>query len=497
MTKNNLNQMETTFKRYSLLLWIALILIIGFAFIITINYQLTQKTLRQKISENALPITGDNVYSEIQKDILKPVVISAQMANDTFVRDWILNGEQDASLITKYLNVVKERNNAVTSFLVSNKSYKYYHSSGPLKTIQENEARDEWFFRVRSMKKTYETNVDIDMANHDNITIFTNYRVVDFNHNFIGVVGVGLTLDAMKNLISSYQKKFHRRIYFTDNKGNIVLADAKGNFTNKNIHKSEGISQVAKIVLNNKSNLSLHLEYQFQNDRILLNSRYIPELDWHLLVEQNLDNELLSLKQLLIINVIIYFSITLSIILITFLMMRRYQNRIEKFASTDQLTRLINRHAFDFVFQQAILDSDRTREPLCVALMNIDFFKQVNDQNGHLVGDHVLREIAMIAKRSLRESDVICRWGGEEFLILLKNCSLEKSASIAETLRSTIEANDFSRTTDLAKKRLSITVSIGVAQCLHKELEDGVFERASTALYQAKDSGRNCVYFSE
>ena len=177
--------------------------------------------------------------------------------------------------------------------------------------------------------------------------------------------------------------------------------------------------------------------------------------------------------------------------------MRRYQNRIEKSAATDPLTKLLNRQAFDFVFQQAILDSERSRQTLCVALMDIDHFKKINDKHGHLVGDHVLREIAAISRRSLRESDVICRWGGEEFLLLLKNCSLEKATSIAENLRSTIAANDFSRTTDLTKGRLSLTVSMGVAECKPQESEDSVFERADVALYQAKENGRNSVYFAE
>ena len=132
-----------------------------------------------------------------------------------------------------------------------------------------------------------------------------------------------------------------------------------------------------------------------------------------------------------------------------------------------------------------------------MALLDIDHFKKINDKHGHLIGDHVLREIAAIAKRSLRESDVICRWGGEEFLLLLKNCSLEKATSIAENLRSTIAANDFSRTTDLAKGRLSLTVSMGVAEYKSNESEDSMFERADIALYQAKEAGRNSVYFSE
>jgi len=176
---------------------------------------------------------------------------------------------------------------------------------------------------------------------------------------------------------------------------------------------------------------------------------------------------------------------------------RRYQKRLEKSASTDTLTGLLNRHAFDFVFQQARLDSERSRQPMCAILLDIDFFKKINDKHGHLVGDHVLKEIAAIARRSLRESDIICRWGGEEFLVLLKNCTLEKATAIAENLRNTIASNDFSRTTDLTRGRLSVTVSMGVAECKDTETEDSVFDRADQALYQAKENGRNSVYFSE
>jgi diguanylate cyclase (GGDEF)-like protein len=176
---------------------------------------------------------------------------------------------------------------------------------------------------------------------------------------------------------------------------------------------------------------------------------------------------------------------------------RRYQHKLEKSAATDALTTLLNRQAFDFVFQQALLDSERSRMPLCVIIFDIDHFKKINDSKGHLIGDHVLKELAMIAKRSLRESDVICRWGGEEFLILLKNCQLEKATSIAETLRETIANNDFARTTTDLKKELKITVSMGVAECKLHESSDSVFERADVALYQAKENGRNSVYFSE
>lgn len=489
--------MRNFLKKYGLLVWLSLILIAGFIAVVLTGFIVSRDSLQHGIAEQTLPITGDNVYSEIQKDILRPVLVSSQMAQDTFVRDWIIGGEEDSTAIVKYLKEIKTKNNAVSSFLVSDPSHRYYYADGTLKTISETEARDQWFFRVRKLKTPYETNVDIDLANHDNMTIFINYRILDYSGKFIGVTGIGFPLDSMKRLIDSYQSRFHRNIYFVDTKGNIVLAGTSVKRLGNNILNASGISSIAAQLLANKKSESLHLEYQTENDSILLNSRFIPELGWHLLVEQEMSSEIKPLQQMLVLNTAIGSLITVLVLILVLLSVRRYQTRIEKTAATDQLTSLLNRQAFDFVFENALLDAERSRQPLCVALLDIDFFKKVNDKHGHLVGDHVLKEIAMIAKRSLRESDVICRWGGEEFLILLKNCTLEKATSIAENLRLTIENNDFSRTTDLARKKLSVTVSMGVAQCKDKESEDSVFERADVALYQAKQNGRNSVYFSE
>lgn len=489
--------MSKSLKQYNLLIWISLILMLGFVAVLATSYLVSKDALQRGLSENMLPITGDNIYSEIQKDILRPVFVSSQMANDTFVRDWVIDGEQDSAQISKYLKEVKLKNNAISSFFVSDLTKNYYYPEGLLKSISETEVRDQWFFRVKNLKTAYETNVDIDMANQDSMTIFTNYRVLDYQGKFIGAVGIGLTLNTMKHLIDTYQSRFQRKIYFVDKKGNLVLSGNTFKQKKVNISTMVGIDQIAKQILANTKNESLHLEYTLNDESIYLNSRFIPELGWHLLVEQNLESELKPLQKLLLVNAGIGLAITITVLLIVLFSVRRYQMRIEKSAATDPLTKLLNRQAFDFVFQQAILDSERSRQTLCVAIMDIDHFKKINDKHGHLVGDHVLKEIAAISRRSLRESDVICRWGGEEFLLLLKNCSLEKATAIAETLRSTIAANDFSRTTDLTKGRLSLTVSMGVAECKPQESEDSVFERADVALYQAKENGRNSVYFSE
>ena len=145
--------MSKSLKQYNLLIWISLILILGFVAVLATSYMVSKDALRRGLSENMLPITGDNIYSEIQKDILRPVFVSSQMANDTFVRDWVIDGEQDSAQISKYLKEVKLKNNAISSFFVSDLTKNYYYPEGLLKSISETEVRDQWFFRVKNLKR--------------------------------------------------------------------------------------------------------------------------------------------------------------------------------------------------------------------------------------------------------------------------------------------------------------------------------------------------------
>ena len=119
-----------------------------------------------------LPLTSDNVYSEIQRDLLPSIFIASLMANDTFLRSWVIGGEKDPASITRYLKEISEKYNTMTSFFVSEKSRIYYQAKGILKKVSPDSPRDVWFFRVRKMDPIYEINVDPDMANHDTMTIF-------------------------------------------------------------------------------------------------------------------------------------------------------------------------------------------------------------------------------------------------------------------------------------------------------------------------------------
>ncbi len=469
-----------------LILIITLLLCAGFATTTLVNYQVSKSAIRGAIIANELPLTSDNIYSEIQKDLITPTIISSMMASDTFLRDWVLAGEQDVDKMTRYLSEVKTRYGAFTSFFVSESSRVYYQTSGILKHVSEKEPRDAWYFRVRNMQVPYEVNMDPDLANKDALTIFINYRVYDYNGRYIGAAGVGLTVDAVRKLINDYQARYKRNIYFVDKQGRIALFGKDTAPYGASIQSIEGLRDIATRMLQQGSG---NFQYRNGGRDHLLNVRFIPELNWHLIVERVEDEALEEIRSTLYLNLAICILITAVVLLATSFTIQRYQRRLEKMATTDDLTGLENRRAYDLLMPQAIHEQRRNGGPLLAMLIDIDNFKSINDNLGHLAGDSVIRQVAHAIRATLRRSDIVCRWGGEEFLVIAKNTADASGLQLAEKIRTAVESTAFQHD----GKTIKITVSVGVAGYRSGEPPDQLIARADTALYAAKGAGRNVV----
>jgi len=470
-------------SRNRLIYGVSILLVIGFLATSLASYVVSLYSIRKEISQNALPLTSDTVYSEIQRDLLRPVLISSVMANDTFLKDWVINGEKDKAEISKYLNQIKTKYHAFTSFFVSDKSLLYYHADGVLKKISTIEERDEWYFRVRQMPAAYEINVDPDMANKDEIAIFINYKVYDYNGQFIGAAGLGLAITKVKELVDTYQKRYNRRIFFIDQAGASVFYGSRIE-DRFNINDIDGLSTHAKNILSNEYN---SFKYQKNGKTFYLNTRYIKELKVFLLVEQAEEAAVALILNALLLNLLICSIITVVVFFLMRFVINAYQHKLERMATTDKLTGLLNRHAFEIIIDQSFKDYKRKKEPISILMLDIDYFKKVNDKYGHLVGDKVIQNIAKQTESQIRSSDALCRWGGEEFLVLLKNCDIDNAYVMAEKIRKTIKES----AVDSSAEEVSVTVSIGIAQFKVSERLDELLLRADEALYRAKDRGRD------
>jgi two-component system cell cycle response regulator len=163
-------------------------------------------------------------------------------------------------------------------------------------------------------------------------------------------------------------------------------------------------------------------------------------------------------------------------------------SKVETLAITDPLTGLFNRRHCEDVLENEFVRTVRYNTPLTCLMIDIDHFKEVNDQHGHRTGDAVLKEVAEILQRSSREIDTVARWGGEEFLVLLPQTGEENGEFIASRLVKVISERRFP---GIAGKR--ITVSIGIASAPDPSIDKGekLTDAADFALYEAKARGRN------
>lgn len=168
-------------------------------------------------------------------------------------------------------------------------------------------------------------------------------------------------------------------------------------------------------------------------------------------------------------------------------------DRIHQIATHDELTGLINRRHTQSLMLTEKRRYQRSGQPFCIALLDIDFFKRVNDGHGHAAGDEVLRALAAAGLKCMRTTDVMGRWGGEEFVLILPNTRLDEAQIAIERFRVYMATNKIK----LPNAELEITFSAGVAEHHLSDTLDHTLERADRALYVAKDQGRNRIVLSQ
>ncbi|WP_049723698.1 GGDEF domain-containing protein [Gilvimarinus polysaccharolyticus] len=159
---------------------------------------------------------------------------------------------------------------------------------------------------------------------------------------------------------------------------------------------------------------------------------------------------------------------------------------LEAKAKTDSLTGAFNREGIEAAIKDGLWEWRHSGQPLSIVMMDIDYFKSINDQYGHGVGDNILAGISALVKEHIRSTDLFARWGGEEFVLVCRNTRINYARYIADKLRVLIAEHKFDG-------GLTVTASFGVSTLSGSQSVEQLFKAADDALYQAKDAGRNCV----
>jgi diguanylate cyclase (GGDEF)-like protein len=452
------------------------------------GYFISRASIREAITGTELPLTSDNVYSEIQKDLVRPTLMSSMMAHDAFLLHWVEQGENDVPLMSAYLDAMMKRNDVFTAFFVSERSHSYYHASGRLRTITGPDGRDAWYYHERDAGAPYKIDIDNDTANKGRLTIFINARVESSRGEFLGFTGLGLTVDSVAQLIAQYQQRYQRTIFFTDRQRTITLGSVPGAQAGAKV--LDDFAEMKELSAQLPTLADGTYEYRGNGRHHYVNVRYIPELEWYLFVDKVEEASLGSIRSVLLLNLAVSLIVTFVVLGIVGWALRRFQRRVETLAQTDALTELPTRGRFAALAEAAIATAHAGNEPVAALMLDLDNFKQLNDSRGHAAGDAMLRAFAATLRAVLRPTDLVCRWGGDEFVTLLRNTSGAEAEALAGKIRDCVER-------DLASYpdggATGVGVSQGLADLRAGDDLDALINRADRALYAAKRAGRNKV----
>lgn len=469
-------------QRTALLITLGILLTGSFLGISLFNYSTARSSLENEIIHSTLPLLRENIYSEIQNDLLPAINVSSVMASDTFLMTWAEKGEKDPGEVVKYLDRIRREYGYHSAFFVSHRTRVYYRHSGIAKTISSQDSHDVWYFNFISSGLTHQLDVDNDEHESRKLTIFINFRVLDSQGELLGVTGVGLEMDSISQGLRDKQKQFSRTIFMTDEAG-IIQAHSDETFIQaRSILHEDGIRTIAPRLLV-KTSEPLNLQYTGSGGLVLVSSRYMPEMDWFLIVEQPEDAALASARWTLFFTLGIGLLVSVVILLLAALNIEHFARKLEAAAETDELTGVANRRRFNQELTLLCARFSRNSRPHTLILFDIDRFKSINDSEGHQKGDDILKTISSLIHGAVRPGDFFSRWGGDEFALVIEG-GLEEGRRLITRLQQVLK--DYPEWT-----REPPTLSFGLAVLQEGDTPDDLVRRADRALYRAKEEGRN------
>jgi diguanylate cyclase (GGDEF)-like protein len=474
-------------RRVPLLPALGLLLALGFAGSAVISYLAARATINVQITDTTLPLTAETIDAELESQLFQKVAITRAMAANTFLTHWLENGERNPASLITYLSSIRAAVKATTAFFVSEATGRYYHPDGVLKQVSRQDPRDRWYFNFLERPAPFEINIDRDTADPDRVTAFINQKLRDRQGRILGAIGIGVEVHALSKLLRHIEQRYNSEVLFTDADGHILLA-SWGNAISGRLSLADlpGMAPWSTRILSRSSDA---FDYRIGSNQIFVNSRRIPELNWWLVVRQRSGPDEGGLLSTLISNLLIAALITLIVLWLANMSIGDYQRRLELMATTDGLTGQLNRTSFENLFASVVRAAWRRGESLAALLIDIDHFKTINDSWGHLVGDQALRHVAEKLAASIRASDLLFRWGGEEFLLLLPGCDDEAGKRLAQDLQAALRCQPLLAGGSL----IAITISIGITLLRPGDGPEELLARADQALYQAKASGRDRV----
>lgn len=385
--------------------------------------------ISSKMAEKDSQTVARVVAESISNEFLKPFTVAETMSNDFNLKKNMNDGDKETAMslektMADYLESIKDGFDYQMVFAVSDKSKAYYTYDGISKFVDiQNDEHDIWYKNFLDSGKDYRPEIDTDEANNGVLSVFVNKRVYDLNGDFLGVCGVGLEMNDVKDMLIEYEERYGVRIHFVDRDGLVQIDTDVESIGNVNFDSSyfDEVDDEGFV-------------YE-SHDGISKITRYMEDLDWYLIIEDD-NAEKISVAALTTPSIIIFF-IGLVMMAVAFIIIsNRDQSTVRELMKknidvvTDDLTGLYNRRAFE-EDSIAIRDSGRLKD-ISIVIMDLNGLKRVNDSLGHVAGDEMLIGAGKCITAAFGAYGRVYRIGGDEFAAIL-NCSSDKARkSLAE-----------------------------------------------------------------
>ncbi|MEG1869436.1 MAG: sensor domain-containing diguanylate cyclase [Oscillospiraceae bacterium] len=477
-------------KKYSLNIMkfaVGFIILLGVLLILLANEKSFRKIVIDDI-ENISKLSSSIIYAEIDNSLTKPIFVGQTMANDLFLKNWLSEETENGGtakqkeMIQKYLMDYREKYDYDIVFMVSAKSNIYYCQEGINKVVSQSDAHDVWYYDFIKSGKSYDLDVDFDEVNSNQLTVFVNCDILDNDGNLMGVVGVGIKMSHLQELLRRYEKEYDLRAFLINEQGLVQVDAIAENIEVANFFNTSEVNALKDKILGNKDSMQ-NFWYPEGGAEHCLITKYVDNLDWYLVIEKNTartEDMLTSQinRDLLLLVVIIVLVLSMISYIIG-----KYNRMLLKTASIDDVTNLPNVKMFQEIFNK------NSRRPACregvVFMFDIDHFKNINDRFGHLFGNTVLYRISEVAATTIGNNGLVARWGGDEFVGAIY-CTQEQSKKILQELIKKISEME---------GPAKVTISIGATGIKSEGNLDMILKEADVAMYRSKKNGRNQITF--
>jgi len=425
------------------------------------------------------------LFSLVTSEILRPLNVANFMANNQFIVDYARQDQIDKDYLITYLEKISTSYNML-AFIALKKHDLMIDSTGKTSSLQSKNV--EWYHRLKDLPGEQFT----DIGNAEDPHLYFDNKIRNQDGEFLGFTGVAIDLNYFAGKFKDYSDRFGFELFFVDS-NNIITLSSNRIMKSESHHRKDLMTRLSdlpwhqSLLKNNAADKNLSSEVMYTSEEGLLISQMpIQELNWRMFIVSPPATQQSEYWKIFIGRFVLFFLMAMVFYLALLSIINYFKARLIKESETDYLTQLPNRSHIHSRFDHLL----KNNENLCVVLADIDNFKHINDTYGHLVGDDVLRIISEQLSQTLRKVDLVGRWGGEEFVMLLPETTATQAHIIVERIRENIAAISFPISTTSGS--FTTTISFGICQLplKNKTIVDYI-EGADKALYQAKTNGRN------